>query len=693
MSQEWFIDTDNDRIRINSAIAQAKAALERAQEGEPKKENIDKAVKEFTKAVVLWNEFYSASKKLKAGNDKLTAAVGEMRLAMEELRNEVHRLLSPPLTYATFLSANDDGTANIMVMGRKSKVNLHPGVKLDGLKPGQEVIVNDALAIIAPALYETQGEVVTVKDILDEDRLLVTLRHDEERVCLLADTLRGKKLRVGDHLMLDMRSGYLLEHLPKSEVEDLALEEVPDISYEDIGGLESQIEAIRDAVELPYLYPELFIEHKLTAPKGILLYGPPGCGKTMIAKAVANDLAKKISERRGETIKGFFLNIKGPELLNKYVGETERKIREVFLKAIEKASEDVPVFVFFDEMDALFRTRGSGISSDVETTIVPQLLAEIDGVEGMKNIIVIGASNRQDLIDPAVLRPGRLDVKIKIERPDAKASCRIIRKYSKPGVPLHSKFTPFPKRYETPNRLKTLIPDQWHELDAALAKIRESFGMHREDAGTREIRVAPELTGQAIQSIEAADLDAPDRARKIRDIEKKEWAFESWEFSGEEDAFNYLNYKTIEGMFITTPWQLVWVSSEGELVTVDTRFLEVTYANGDKEILYHRDFISGAMLESIVRRAKKRALKRFIETKTKGVMMIDYWQATREEFAENEDLPNTTNPDDWAKIQGKKGERVVAVRPISSQKLLPPPNGMHKMPRGTERVLTTGQYL
>ncbi len=692
MDGEWFQNTDNDRIRINTAIANAKAALEKAKAG-PKRENIEKAVREFGKAAELWNDFYNAAKKLKEGNEKLVGVAHEMRAQIESLREEVERLLSPPLPYATFLSANDDGTANIIAQGRKLKVNLHKDVKLKELKHGQEVIVNEALAIVATAPFETQGEVVSVKDVLDEERVLVVLRHDEERVCLIADTLKGERLKVGDQLMLDSRSGFVLERLPKSEVEDLALEEVPDISYEDIGGLENQIEAIRDAVELPYLYPELYAEHKLTPPKGVLLYGPPGCGKTMIAKAVANDLAKKVSERRGEKIKGFFLNIKGPELLNKYVGETERKIREVFLKAKEKASEDVPVIVFFDEMDALFRTRGSGISSDVETTIVPQLLAEIDGVEGLKNIVVIGASNRQDLIDPAVLRPGRLDVKIKIERPDARAAVKIIRKYSKFGVPLHQKFGPLPKNYDTPNRLKTLIPDQWALLDAELANIRDELGMKRNDVGTRKIDVAPELVAQTLRSIEAADLEAPDRARKLRDLECTEWAFETWELASEDDAFNYLNYKTIEGMFITTPWQLVWVSSEGELITVDTRFLEVTYANGDKEVLYHKDFISGAMLESIVRRAKKRALKRFIDTKVKGVMMIDYWQATREEFAENEDLPNTTNPDDWAKIQGKKGERIVYVRPISSQKLLPPPSGANHRQRGVEKVPTTGQYL
>jgi proteasome-associated ATPase len=423
-----------------------------------------------------------------------------------------------------------------------------------------------------------------MKETLDTGRAVVTLRADEEKVAVIAEPLRETKLKVGDHLLMDSKSGYLLERLPKSEVEDLALEEVPDIRYEDIGGLSSQIEAIRDAVELPYLYADYYREHKLAPPKGVLLYGPPGCGKTMIAKAVANNLAQKVSEKRGEKIKGFFMNIKGPELLNKYVGETERKIREIFQKAKEKAAEDVPVVVFFDEMDALFRTRGSGISSDVETTIVPQLLAEIDGVEGLKNVIVIGASNRQDLIDPAILRPGRLDVKIKIDRPDRAAAAEILAKYLTDDLPIHG---------------QELLPH-------------------------------------------GGDIKA---------------------------AIDRLIAAAVDDMYALSD---------------ENRFLEVTYANGDKEVLYFKDFASGAMMESVVRRAKKLALKRYIASSEKGIVLDDLIAAVREEFKENEDLPNTTNPDDWAKIAGKKGERIVYVKPLMGE-------GKEKA-RPVERI-TTGQYL
>src|SRR5258705_1921135 len=516
-------------------------------------------------------------------NEILVTALQEAREQIAALKEEVDKLCAPPSTYGVYLAANEDSTVTILSQGRNVKVNLHPSLKPEMLKPGQELILNEGLNVIEAAGYEIQGEVVILKEQLDADRALVTLRADEDRVGMIAEPLRALHLKTGDHLLFDAKSGYLLEKLPKTEVEDLSLEEVPDIGYDAIGGLGDQIESIKDAVELPYLYAGYYKEHKLTPPKGVLLYGPPGCGKTMIAKAVANNLAEKISEKRGEKIKGFFLNIKGPELLNKYVGETERKIREIFLKAKEKAAEDVPVIVFFDEMDALFRTRGTGISSDVETTIVPQLLAEIDGVEGLKNVIVIGASNRQDLIDPAILRPGRLDVKIKIERPDRGSAADIFAKYLTADIPFA-------------------------------------------ESQTRGTDVA-----SAITSMIAA---------------------------------------TVEAMYA---------------LSEENRFLEVTYANGDKEVLYFKDFSSGAMIESVVRRAKKLALKRYIGRGEKGIMADDLLTAVREEFKENEDLPNTTNPDDWAKIAGKKGERIVYVKPLmgeTKEKLL-----------SVEKVVNTGQYL
>jgi proteasome-associated ATPase len=538
--------------------------------------------------MVLENKLREANRQLVQAfnqNEKLVNALYEAREQITALKEEVDKLCAPPSTYGVYLSLNEDGTVNILAQGRKVKVNLHPSIKPETIKPGQELVLNEGLNVVETAGYEIQGDVVILKEQLDGERAVVTLRADEEKVGIIADPLRSLRLKTGDHILMDAKSGYLLEKLPKSEVEDLSLEEVPDIGYDDIGGLGTQIETIKDAVELPYLYADYYKEHKLTPPKGVLLYGPPGCGKTMIAKAVANNLAEKISEKRGEKIKGFFLNIKGPELLNKYVGETERKIREIFVKAKEKANEDVPVVVFFDEMDALFRTRGTGISSDVETTIVPQLLAEIDGVEGLKNVIVIGASNRQDLIDPAILRPGRLDVKIKIERPDQQAANDIFKKYM-----------------------------------------------------TTDIPIAESETKQHRGDVQAA----------------------------------------IDAMILTTIEAMYSLSEEN-------RFLEVTYANGDKEVLYFKDFSSGAMIESIVRRAKKLALKRYIGKGEKGIMTDDLLTAVREEFKENEDLPNTTNPDDWAKIAGKKGERIVYVKPLMGE--------TKEKQRNVEKVVNTGQYL
>ena len=549
------------------------------------RKKLEDAPKEF---MILENKLREANRQLVQAfnqNEKLVNTLYEAREQITSLKEEVDKLCAPPSTYGVYLSVNEDGTVNILSQGRKVKVNLHPSIKAEDIKPGQELILNEGLNVVETAGYEIQGEVVILKEQLDTERAIVTQRADEDRVGIIADPLRQVKLKIGDHLLIDAKSGYLLEKLPKSEVEDLALEEVPDINYEDIGGLTTQIEAIKDAVELPYLYADYYREHQLRPPKGVLLYGPPGCGKTMIAKAVANNLAQKISEKRGEKVKGYFLNIKGPELLNKYVGETERKIREIFIKAREKAAEDVPVIVFFDEMDALFRTRGSGISSDVETTIVPQLLAEIDGVEHLRNVIVVGASNRQDLIDPAILRPGRLDVKVKIERPDRVAAVDIFNKYLTADLPIH----------------------------------QSELSQHGGD-------IQPALDRMIAAAVEEM-------------------------YSLEEE----------------------------------NRFLEVTYANGDKEILYFKDFASGAMIESVVRRAKKLALKRYIQTSEKGINLDDLLNAVREEFKENEDLPNTTNPDDWAKIAGKKGERIVYVKPLMGE--------TKEKQRAVERVINTGQYL
>jgi proteasome-associated ATPase len=521
-------------------------------------------------------------------NERLVATLKEAREQIVALKEEVDRLAQPPSGFGVFLETRDDGTVDIFTGGRKLRVNVSPAVNIDELQRGQEVMLNEALNIVEALEFEEQGEVVMLKELFDDgERALVIAHADEERVIKLAEPLRGVPLRAGDSLMLESRSGYAYEKIHKAEVEELVLEEVPDISYNEIGGLGSQIEMIRDAVELPYLHADLFREHQLRPPKGVLLYGPPGCGKTLIAKAVANSLAKQVAEKTGQEGKSFFLNIKGPELLNKYVGETERHIRLVFQRAREKASAGTPVIVFFDEMDSIFRTRGSGVSSDVENTIVPQLLSEIDGVEGLENVIVIGASNREDMIDPAILRPGRLDVKIKIERPDAEAAKDIFSKYILTGLPLH------------PDDVKEHGGDDNATVDAMIQRV-------------------------------------------------------------------------VERMY-----------TESE----ENRFLEVTYANGDKEVLYFKDFNSGAMIQNIVDRAKKMAIKQFLDTGQKGLRVAHLLAACVDEFSENEDLPNTTNPDDWARISGKKGERIVYIRTLVSGK-----EGA-EAGRSIDTVANTGQYL
>jgi len=522
-------------------------------------------------------------------NQKLAAMLQQTREHVATLRTEVAKLSAPPAAYGTFLGMNDDGTVDITAQGRKMRVALHPNIDGSSLVSGDEVILNDSFNIVATRRVAPQGDVVIVKEALGDGRVVVIGRADEEQIVSVSDLLVGTTLRMGDHVVLDTRSNLLAERLAHRESEDLILEEVPQLSYGDIGGLDEQIEQITDAVELPYLHQRLFQDYELPAPKGILLYGPPGCGKTLIAKAVAHSLSQKVAELTGNhNVRSYFLNIKGPELLNKYVGETERKLRLVFQRAREKAAEGVPVIIFFDEMDSLFRTRGTGISSDMESTVVPQLLAEIDGVESLRDVIVIGATNREDLIDPAILRPGRLDVKIKVERPSADAAVAIFQRYFHTGLP---------------------------------------------------------IADDMIVDLGGGDIDK---------------------------AVRVMIETTVEHMY----------RSDDE-----NRFLEVTYQGGDKEILYYKDFASGAMIENIVRRAKKRAVKRAITGGQTGLRVDDLLASIREEYHENEDLPNTTNPDDWARISGKKGERIVFIRTLVNRERSDVDGGR------SIHTVGTGQYL
>jgi proteasome-associated ATPase len=517
-------------------------------------------------------------------NEKLVGILQEAKQQIELLKEEVDKLCAPPNSYGVFQWTNKDGTAEIIVDSKRMRVNVHPTLDTSHVQEGQLVVLNEAFNVIEASGFTSRGEIASIVNMLGDGRAVVLGHTDDERVVTLASPLRGEQLKVGDNVLIDPRTQYAFEKMPRSTVEEVALEEVPDVTYDRIGGLDEQVEILRDAIELPYNYPDVFKEHQLSPPKGILLYGPPGCGKTLIAKAVANSLAKSIEERSGQETPAYFLNVKGPELLNKYVGETEHKIREVFKRAREKASEDVPVVIFFDEMDSLFRMRGSGISSDMEATVVAQFLSEIDGVESLKNVIVIGASNRQDLIDPAVLRPGRLDLKVKVNRPDRDAAAEIFTKYLTGDLPFH---------------------------------------------------------------------------------------LETEERYGSDPA------KMVGGMITDTIDEMY--------STCDTnKFLEVTYAKGEREIFYFKDFASGAMIENIVARAKKKAVKRFIDHEERGIRLEDLRDAVRDEFKENEDLPNTTNADDWARISGRKGERIINVRTLIT--------GISRKERTIENV-DSGQYL
>lgn len=640
-----------------------------------------------------YDSFYPTVKKAIAElikvRDRRSEMIKRLKDIISHLLERLKRMQEGGSLYGIFESiSGEDEKVNVFVGNQRYKVHVHPLVDRDSLRRGQEVLLDQGFNVVEPADFRPNGSAVTVKEVLEDGRMVLEIEHGGEVVCEVSDRLTASP-KAGDRVRFDARSSFVLELLPPSELKDLWLEEVPDIGFNDIGGLDQQIRRLREAVEWPYLYPDYFKELKALPPKGVLLHGPPGCGKTLLAKAVASSIAKKESERRGEKVRGYFLNIKGPELLNMYVGETERNIRQVFRRAKEKAGEDTPVVIFFDELESMARMRGSGISSDVETTIVPQLLVEMDGVEGMKNVIVIGASNREDLIDPALLRPGRFDEKITIPRPGPAELCDIFTKHFTPDIPVHPQYLLEPTR-RVPNRLKTLLPEKWKKLEGVLVPVAKRWGLEIKPSGIGTAEVEEGAKERALQLINRIRTEDSDRGMKMDKYFKnqpKNWEFDEWFLEKDQNKVRLmLIFKAVETMCIETPEEGVgWFSRSGNFVYINTREVQVTYRNGDTEILYFGDLSSGAAIESILRRAKMCVVRRRVEgSKENGLLMDDIFRGIWEEMEAHEGLPNTTHPDDWARIIGKKGQLIQHVQPLRSNILIPA--------RTTEQV-TTGQYL
>ena len=519
-------------------------------------------------------ELQLANRTLGTRNAKLVSMLKASRDKLEEMNARLEALAEPPSTYGTLLAVSHKGQeAEVFTNNRRMRVPVSPLVDRAAMVPGCTVRLAEGLQVVEVTGIEDSGDIAQVVEIVGE-RVIIADKMGEESVVKAAGSLRdavlAKDITPGDSVIVDRRSGWAFEAVPRTEVTSLVLEEVPDVSYEDIGGLSHQIEQIRDAVELPFLHPEIYLEYGLRPPKGVLLYGPPGNGKTLIAKAVANSLAQQMGGQSGGVAaagedkpraKSYFLNIKGPELLNKFVGETERQIRQIFEQARRVASSGKPVIVFFDEMEAIFRTRGTGVSSDMESTVVPQLLAELDGVESVGNVIVIGASNREELIDPAVLRPGRLDVKIRVERPDASAAEDILSKYLTSAIPMNEQ-----------------LVAEHGSADAAAAHLR----------------------GRVISQVFATDASR--------------------------------------------------------------RYVTLHFADGSSKDLFWSDFVSGAMLANIVDRAKTSAIKNALRGTTTGGLTVQHVEdAVAAEAHDNEDLPDTTNPAEWARIYGHTNKRVVDI--------------------------------